>query len=288
MKNERLHILAPAKINLALHILGQTEKNYHLLDSMVAFADFGDMIWIEPAEQTTYEMSLELQDHLEMDENNLVVKAHHMLQHHVQKKLPCHIHLHKKLPMGGGIGGGSSDAAATLKGLNQLFELNLSLEILQKIGLKLGADVPVCLYGKSCYMGGIGEEIMPFHIQFPLYILVAYPHIMSSTGKIFQSMDGNVSKPLIRKEEFTHEQELFSWLRQHHNDLEIYAFQHHKAIQIMMNDLREYANQKGSHFAQMSGSGSCGFVVSTDFNHIQKTAQSLREKNLMVFSGKIL
>ena len=188
-------IPAPAKINLSLRIVGKREDGYHLLESLVVFAKYGDEIEVQPAKELSLEIIGEFADALQNEpkEKNLVWRAAVALRRHCEEALAdaaiqkseenkgwiasCHatlavrnaevvrsgakITLTKNLPIGSGIGGGSADAAATLKALCQLWKLDISPEELAEIGLKLGSDVPVCLYGKPAIMLGIGEIITP-------------------------------------------------------------------------------------------------------------------------------
>ncbi len=273
-----LKAIAPAKINLCLHITGKTQKGYHLLDSLVVFSDFGDEIIISQSQdgQSQYTLEIQNQQELRMDDHNLVVCAHKILEKFMDISLPCHIHLIKRLPMGAGIGGGSSDAAAVLRLLNAYFSLNLSQAKLQQIALPLGADVPVCLYGQSCYMSGIGEVITPIKGFPDLYMGLIYPDQSVSTKDIFQRFKPKFSAPLNRRECFDDFFSLHTWLDQHHNDLEPLAIELASSVGDILTNLRHH-NFANSFFCGMSGSGSTCFVISPD--------QSTIEDCLALFSG---
>ena len=151
--------LAPAKINLFLHVTGKRADGYHFLESLVVFADYGDDISVEQADGLRLEISGPFARDIDAGPDNLVLKAARLLQQECGARPGARIHLIKRLPVASGIGGGSSDAATTLKLLNRLWRLDITDERLAKLGLSLGADVPVCLLEKPALMRGIGEEL---------------------------------------------------------------------------------------------------------------------------------
>jgi 4-diphosphocytidyl-2-C-methyl-D-erythritol kinase len=173
---------APAKLNLFLHITGRRADGYHLLQTVFQFLEQAD----------TLHFSLRQDGHITLMPNipgvpadsNLVVRAARLLQAHTNGRLGADITLDKRLPMGGGIGGGSSDAATTLLGLNQLWGLNLPLETLATLGLQLGADVPVFVRGHAAWAEGVGETLTPIDLPEPWY-LVLTPSAHISTVDIF-------------------------------------------------------------------------------------------------------
>jgi 4-diphosphocytidyl-2-C-methyl-D-erythritol kinase len=146
--------IARAKVNLALHVVGRRADGYHLLDSLVAFADFGDVVTVEPAPSLSLSITGPMAAGLSAGSDNLVLKAAQMLG----SPLGAAITLEKRLPIASGIGGGSADAAATMQALGALW--GCALPDAGQV-LALGADVPVCLAGQSCRMAGIGDQISP-------------------------------------------------------------------------------------------------------------------------------
>ena len=178
---------APAKINLALHVLGRRVDGYHELDSVVAFAEVGDVLTFTFGDRTTLSVSGPFAADVPMNSDNLVLKAYAALKQHCD--LPAvAMHLTKNLPVASGMGGGSADAAAALRGLMRLAEIQLPPEALQKIALSLGADVPVCLYGKACRMQGVGELITSLE-QLPApAILLVNPLQPCGTADVFRRM----------------------------------------------------------------------------------------------------
>ena len=155
-----LTLCAPAKINLFLHITGQRSDGYHNLQTAFQLLDFGDQIELELTNGTDIKLINPLPDIDNRD--NLVIRAAQLLQNHANRPLSgVEIKLEKRIPIGGGLGGGSSNAASTILGLNQLWDLQLSLKQLAELGLRLGADIPVFIYGKSSFAEGVGEQLQP-------------------------------------------------------------------------------------------------------------------------------
>ena len=173
---------SPAKINLFLHILGRREDGYHNLQTLFQLLDYGDQITFT----ATKTPQITLTDQLEGvgAQDNLIVRAATMLQKSTNCEWGCEIQLQKNLPMGAGLGGGSSNAATTLVGLNYLWQCDLSINKLAEMGRQLGADVPVFVRGQSAFAEGIGEQLTPIKLDQPWYLVVT-PKIKVSTGEIF-------------------------------------------------------------------------------------------------------
>ena len=172
---------APAKLNLLLRITGRRADGYHELQTVFQFLDFFDELRFQLRQDES--ISCTGMSGLD-DEDNLVVQAARLLQAAARTGLGSDIHILKRLPMGGGLGGGSSDAATTLLALNQLWGANLETERLADLGLQLGADVPVFIYGHSAWAEGIGEKITPISLPEAWY-LVLTPPVHVATGEIF-------------------------------------------------------------------------------------------------------
>ncbi|MCK5498126.1 MAG: 4-(cytidine 5'-diphospho)-2-C-methyl-D-erythritol kinase, partial [Gammaproteobacteria bacterium] len=150
---------APAKLNLILHITGQREDGYHLLQTVFQFLDFSDMLDFNVRDDGVVSRQSDWQGVVEADD--LIVRAAKVLQQESGCQLGADIHLEKRLPAGAGLGGGSSDAATTLVALNHLWGLELTVDILADIGLNLGADVPVFVHGQAAWAEGVGEQLTP-------------------------------------------------------------------------------------------------------------------------------
>ena len=179
---DRLSLPAPAKLNLFLHVTGRRPGGYHTLQTLFQFIDLCDTLHFE----CRADGRLQLYDALPgvSPEDNLVIRAARLLQQASGCRLGADIHLDKRLPMGGGIGGGSSDAATTLVGLNHLWQTGLTLQQLADLGLSLGADVPVFVLGRAAWAEGVGEQLTPVTLDEPWY-LVAVPDCQVSTAQIF-------------------------------------------------------------------------------------------------------
>lgn len=176
-------IQANAKINLNLKILGKKSDGYHNIKSTFQSIDLADFVLIERA-KNYFSGSI-----ICPESENIILKAKNLLEKTVKKKLPCHIHLQKVIPISAGLGGGSADAAATLVGLNLLYNLNLNKRELAKIGIKIGADVPFFLYGGTCQVSGKGERIKPIKIKMPKFFVLFRPHKRIETKMMYELYD---------------------------------------------------------------------------------------------------
>jgi 4-diphosphocytidyl-2-C-methyl-D-erythritol kinase len=175
-------IPAPAKLNLLLHITGRRADGYHELQTLFQLLDFGDTLDFESTATSAILLAPALPG--VPDADNLVVRAACMLQTETGCRRGANIGLSKRLPLGGGIGGGSSDAATTLLALNRLWQLDLPLAELARLGLQLGADVPVFVHGRSAWAEGIGERLQPLALG-PRNYLILVPPCSVSTARIF-------------------------------------------------------------------------------------------------------
>lgn len=174
--------LAPAKINLFLHITGQRADGYHLLQTVFRLLDLYDIIYLKPTKTSTIKRVNEVAGVPETQD--LCIRAAKLLQQHTDCQLGVEISVEKHIPMGGGLGGGSSDAATVLLALNHLWQLNLSRTELMSLGLKLGADVPFFIYGTNAWAEGIGEQLQAITLPEAYYV-VLNPNVHVSTAQIF-------------------------------------------------------------------------------------------------------
>ncbi len=177
---------APAKLNLMLQITGRRDDGYHLLQTVFQFLDYGDEIGFEVLESGAIENTNPPAGVAHDDD--LIARAARLLQSDSGTRLGARIELDKRLPMGGGLGGGSSDAATTLVALNQLWGLNYSKQELARLGLGLGADVPIFVHGEAAWGEGVGEKLTP--IELPeRWFLVVRPDVHIETAKLFQDSE---------------------------------------------------------------------------------------------------
>ncbi len=184
--------LARAKVNLSLRVTGRRDDGYHLLDSVVAFADIGDWLTVEPARAFSLTITGPFADGLSAGDDNLVTRAANLLAADLGRTPNVAITLEKHLPLASGIGGGSADAAATLLLLQELWGASVDLATL---GARLGADVPVCLASHSCRMTGIGEVLQPLTLPAAPALLVN-PGVAVPTAAVFRAGAGAFSPPI--------------------------------------------------------------------------------------------
>ena len=185
-------LFAPAKINLALHVLGRRADGYHDLDSIVAFADVGDWLGFTPAESFSVTAEGPFAAMLPGAEDNIIFKAWNVVSGIVAERgavlPPVAVHLAKNLPVASGIGGGSSNAAAAMRGFLKLAGIDSLDEDIMAAALRIGADVPVCLTGKPCRMQGVGERITPLTHFEPRHALLVNPMVEVSTPQVFRQL----------------------------------------------------------------------------------------------------
>ena len=235
---------SPAKLNLFLHINGRYENGYHQLQSLFQILDIGDEIGVCANNSGFIELKTPIDG--VPNEENLIVKAAHALKIHAQKDAGCELYVRKVLPMGGGIGGGSSNAATVLLVLNQAWKCNLSLDKLAEIGLSLGADVPIFIHGNTAFAEGVGEILIPADISEAWY-LVATPPVHVSTKDIFTAIDLPRNTPKINFADYKFEET--------HNDCETLVAKMHKEVANLLQWLVNYAPSR------MTGTGASVFAV---------------------------
>ncbi|KIC16096.1 4-(cytidine 5'-diphospho)-2-C-methyl-D-erythritol kinase [Leisingera sp. ANG-Vp] len=238
---------APAKINLTLHVTGRREDGYHLLDSLVVFADAGDRLQLEPGPEMILDVTGPFAEGVPADQRNLVWKAAEGAGWRGR------IRLDKQLPHGAGIGGGSSDAAAALRALS-----GQGIRTPEALPLSLGADVPVCLTARAARMSGIGECITPVALpQLPA--LLVNPGVPVPTGAVFSALAMR-NNPAMPEEfpEFDGPADCAAWLAAQRNDLEIPAMGVAREIEFVLDELRVTSR---ALLARMSGSGSTCFAL---------------------------
>ncbi|MFD2190251.1 4-(cytidine 5'-diphospho)-2-C-methyl-D-erythritol kinase [Pistricoccus aurantiacus] len=186
--NEALTLPSPAKLNRMLHITGRIEagpqRGYHRLQTLFQFLDIGDTLSFRPRDDGELRLSPQISGVNEQD--NLILRAARKLQEESGTRLGADILLDKRLPLGGGLGGGSSNAATTLLALDHLWDLGYSRQHLAGLGLALGADVPVFLLGRAAWAEGVGEQLTPVELDTPFF-LVVHPGVSVSTPAIFQA-----------------------------------------------------------------------------------------------------
>ena len=244
--------LAPAKLNLFLHIIGRRADGYHLLQSVFTLIDFGDTLRFEVRRDGVIHRMTHHDGVAE--ENDLVVRAAKLLQHESKTVLGCDIWLDKRTPMGGGLGGGSSDAATTLMALNQLWGIHFDGEQLQNIGLTLGADVPFFIFGRSAFVEGVGEKLVPIDIPLAWYVVLT-PPVAVGTAQIFQSPELTRATIPLKIADFSAVE-----IKSCKNDLQSVVLKAFPAVAHYFNALNA-VSQKSIFGARMTGSGACVFAA---------------------------
>lgn len=189
--------VAPAKVNLTLHVGRAQADGYHPLASLVVFADWGDTLTAEPAQTLTLTLTGPTGEALMAEPQNLVLKAAYALRAAAGKpELGAALTLDKHLPVAAGLGGGSADAAAALRLLNRIWDLGFSRKALAEIGSVVGADTPACVHARPLLMTGIGERIAPLVAWPALHAVIANPGVALSTGAVFKAFDAGEPSPL--------------------------------------------------------------------------------------------
>ena len=230
---------APAKLNLFLHVLGRRPDGYHELQTVFRLIDFSDRVGIAPRADGELRFSGPFGD------DNLCLRAARLLKRHTGTPLGAELALEKRIPVGGGLGGGSSDAASVLMVLNRLWGTGLGREALLELAAKLGADVPVFVYGRNALGEGIGERLSALELA-PAWYFVLDPQVSVSTREIFASALTRDTKPLKIPPFFS---------GQGRNDLEAAVAARYPVIAAHLGWLRQRCPQ-----ARMTGSGACVFA----------------------------
>ncbi len=275
---------APAKLNLALHVLGRRADGYHALDSLVAFVPrVADELSLAPAEAFGLHLQGARAEGLPTDERNLALRAAMLLLEHWPEQFsPVRITLRKELPTAAGIGGGSADAAAVIRAMCRLFAFTPPDEELRAVALALGADVPVCLHGKAARMRGIGEEIAPLSLPAGAHVLLVNPGVAVSTAEVFARLragppeEARALPPEALRRPWPDARALAATLATLRNDLEPPARALAPAIGECLQWLRR---QPGVLLARMSGSGATCFALFADGNAAQDALRAARRDN---------
>ncbi|MEZ5824147.1 MAG: 4-(cytidine 5'-diphospho)-2-C-methyl-D-erythritol kinase [Geminicoccaceae bacterium] len=250
---------AQAKVNLDLLVVGRREDGYHELDSLVVFADPADRLTFRPADDWTIDGAGPFAASLPEMSDNIVHRAAELLAREAGAGRPQRIALEKNLPVASGIGGGSSDAAATMRGLRRCWSLALDDETMRDIGLQLGADVPVCLFGRPARMRGIGERLDPVRGLPEIPMLLVNPGFGVSTGSVFRNLD--LDGDALFRPQMPMGMSLVQfavWLQASRNDLEPPALAVEPRIAHVLEALRALPDVI---VARMSGSGATCFAI---------------------------
>jgi len=269
--------LAPAKINLALHVVGQRADGYHLLESIVTFADIGDRLGFARADADGFAVSGRFGHLVPTDaegrHGNLVLKARDLMREALTVRgFACPavaIHLEKNLPVAAGIGGGSADAAATLRGLLRFWNADLPEVELLSLGLSLGADVPMCLKGEALMVKGIGENLSALPTLPSLSMVLGNPLVSVSTPDIFKRLTRKDNPSIGALDD-----DWIALLKTLRNDLEPPA----RSLVREIDQISAMIGAEGALLTRMSGSGATCFGIFPSANEAKHAAENLNRQ----------
>lgn len=273
-----VHVFAPAKINLTLKVARPRADGLHPLESVVAFADVGDIVAAEAADDLALHIHGDFADQLAADDSNLVLRAARALAEAAGLPARARLDLEKNLPVASGIGGGSADAAATLMALNQLWELGWSRAQLAQVGRPLGADVPVFFTGAgAAFMSGVGEVCAPLGLA-PLPAVLVNPLQPLATPDVYREFDRMQLGAALAEQAAPHlqgDEDAVAAMRALGNDLEAPAIALMPQIGEIVANLR--ASPSVRH-AALSGSGATVFALTRDWEAAEALADLMRQR----------
>ena len=249
---------APAKLNLFLHVIGRRKDGYHLLQTAFRFLDYGDELSLRVRADGAIRRTTALEGVPE--EQDLSVRAAQLLQRETGCREGADIGIVKRLPMGGGLGGGSSDAATTLIALNRLWRTGLRRDRLQQLALTLGADVPVFVFGQNAFAEGVGERLQALRLP-PAWYLILVPELAVSTAEIFSAAELTRNTNAITIAAFS--------VGQGRNDLEPVVCRRYPQVVRHLEWLHRYGD------ARMTGSGACVFCAFDSEEQARKVLSEL-------------
>lgn len=244
-----IRVEAPAKLNLFLHVTGKRDDGFHLLESLFVFTEFGDVLEVSSADTLSLESEGPFASQLPEDAvDNLVLKAVRLLDDEAGAK----VHLHKHIPVGAGLGGGSSDAAALVRALEKLWNKKADMRALEK----LGSDIPACYAAAAMYARGVGEQLMPAILPPPIYVVLVNPKKPLLTADVFKHFGTAYTEPREFPQQFSSFNTLIECLHTAHNDLQTPALSLMPEIARLLGALKA---SEGCAIARMSGSGATCF-----------------------------
>lgn len=268
--------LAPAKVNLDLAVIGRRADGYHDLDSLVVFAALADRLVLRDADELSLEICGPFCEALACERDNLVLRAARAFADATGHPLKAAIRLEKCIPAAAGLGGGSADAAAALRGLNRLWDQGIPLDSLLPLAMQLGADVPVCLASRPARMSGIGERLEFLGSMPELHVLLVNPNRAVPTGPVFAGLAGAFSVAPRPPVPVADRAALLQHLRERRNDLEAPARRLVPEIATMLGTL---ADQPGCALARMSGSGATCFGLFENEDALRRAEAGLRARH---------
>lgn len=275
---DKIVLNAMAKINLGLDVLRRRENGYHDVKMIMQTVDIYDTLKFQKREDHKIVIKVDAME-LPTDENNLIYKAAKLLFDQCHVTCGVEITLTKRIPIAAGMAGGSTDAAAALAGLNQLFELGLSKEKLKELGVKIGADVPYCIEGGTALSEGIGEILTKLPDAPDCYVVVAKPQISVSTKYVYENLHANELKhhpDIDGMVEAIRKGDLDGVCKRMENVLETVTETKYPVI----SEIKQLLKDKGAENALMSGSGPTVFAVFKEKETAQAALEALQESAL--------
>ena len=287
--------LAPAKVNLCLQIGRKRADGYHELASIVGFTEFGDSLTIKLSEIDQLVLRGQFSAHVDIKTSeNLVMQAVQILRDHNHNIPPLEITIDKQIPVGGGLGGGSSDAATTFLALNEIFNLDISKTNLSDMAHKIGADIPVCLNRHFVIMRGVGDKITTLsdsglsNSRLFKYIVLANPNSIVSTSNVFEEFD---KRTLKENSEWLIENRDLTQLLTGGNNLQESALKIYPEIGLLLNTMKTLCprDRKTGLFApQMSGSGASCFALFEDKKAADMLCRKIQQAGYWSVSTKFM
>jgi len=276
MPFQTVTLAAPAKLNLYLHVTGKRSDGYHLLDSLVAFTDIYDTLTLAPAPELRFTADGPFTAGFGEEDpaTNLVVRAAQCLGEALGQDVPVAFHLTKNLPVASGIGGGSADAAAALRGLARLWKFDPLSPTVLGVAAKLGADIPACVAGRACYMGGIGTELAPAPDLPEAGLLLVNPGVGLSTPSVYKARQGAFTPAARFDAPPADADALVSLLGERRNDLTDPAV---SLLPLIGGVVGAIAGLAGCKLARMSGSGATCFGMFADVAAARRAGEALRQ-----------
>jgi 4-diphosphocytidyl-2-C-methyl-D-erythritol kinase len=280
-----LRLAAPAKVNLYLHVTGRRADGYHLLDSLIAFTALSDQLELWPADGMQLAVEGAFADNAGPLDDNLVLRAARALADAAKVDKGMAARLAKNIPAAAGLGGGSADAAAALRGLTQLWDIPRDAVDLPALALELGADIPVCLAAGSSFVGGIGEQIEAAPALPKAGLLLVNPGVALATPSVFAGRRGGFSPPGRFSESPPNAMALAGLLGERDNDLTEAAI---RLAPVIADVLATLESAPGCLFARMTGSGATCFGLFDDEAAAASAAGALRRDDWWVWATRIV
>jgi 4-diphosphocytidyl-2-C-methyl-D-erythritol kinase len=277
---QELNIKSYAKVNLGLNIISKRDDGYHNLQTIFFPISLHDLIKIRKSDHFNFSTN---DKQLANDKNNLIIKAHHLIEKSTGRQLNCEIHLIKNIPVGAGLGGGSSNAASILKGLNELFSLEIDKTKLSSLALELGSDVPLFLEKLPAYAESRGEKLFPVKLLIKGFLIIVNPGIHVSTKFAFDKITPKEPKKSLKELIIQNEIRFEDLIKYATNDFEEIVFAEFPSIK----EIKERMLHFGSVFSIMTGTGSTVIGIFDDEDAVNQAELFFKCKNYFTFLERL-